>query len=472
MLRALWFLLKVSMLAGLLIWLSHQPENWVTITAGTPVTENPPKWGLPQTGVYEIQVQSSFLIFLVIFVLFIATRLDRIWRAFVSVPKVLRRYRALQRREKGYLAVTQGLVAIAAGDPQGADRCAKRAEGLVPGTPLTRLLTAQNALLNGNAPKARREFAALLEDDSAAFFGVRGLLSEAVAAGDYPAALDLIRRADRLQPQRVWVVRNLFELEARNREYLRAEKTLKRAEKLGIYPKEKAAALRQTLWTAMAIDAKAAAHTPAEMTAALRMAENAFKIDNGFTPAAATLAKLQGEVGKRGAALKTILKAWNANPHPELAAIWSGHVPAPKKGTSIYDTGRNNYQWMLHLQQNRPEHRDGLRALGHAALDAKLWKEARDPLLQAQDYRALARLEREEKNDDAKARSWLEMAADATAEPKWVCAPCGHASAQWTAICPHCGQFGAASWMIPQGETHEPLKRAVGYDAGILSPPA
>ena len=70
----------------------------------------------------------------------------------------------------------------------------------MPGTPLTRLLTAQTALLNGNAPKARREFAALLEDDSAAFFGVRGLLSEAVAAGDYPAALELIRRAAR--PQR------------------------------------------------------------------------------------------------------------------------------------------------------------------------------------------------------------------------------------------------------------------------------
>jgi len=471
MLRALWFLLKISLLAGVLIWLSHQPENWVTITAGTPVTENPPAWSLPQTGVYEIQVQSSFLIFLLVFVLFIATRIDRIWRAFVSVPKVLRRYRALQKREKGYLAVTQGLVAIAAGDPQGADRCARRAEGLVPSTPLTRLLTAQTALLNGNAPKARREFAALLEDDSAAFFGVRGLLSEAVAAGDYPAALELIRRADRLQPQRVWVVRNLFELEARNREWQKAEKTLKRAEKLGIYPKERAAALRQTLWTAMATEAKTRANTPADTTAALRMAESAFKIDNGFTPAAALLAKMQGDVGKRSAALKTILKAWNANPHPELAALWATHVPAPKKGASVYDAGRGNYQWMLHLQQSKPEHRDGLRALGAVALDAKLWKEARDPLLQAQDYRLLARLEREEKNDDAKARNWLEMAADAPAEPKWVCGPCGHAATQWQAICPHCGQFGTAGWMIPQVEMHEPLKRAVGYDAGILSPP-
>ena len=108
MLRALWFLLKISMLAGGLIWLAHQPENWVTITAGTPVTENPPEWGLPQTGVYEIQVQSSFLIFLLVFTLFIATRLDRIWRAFVSVPKVLRRYRALQNVKKVILPSRRG----------------------------------------------------------------------------------------------------------------------------------------------------------------------------------------------------------------------------------------------------------------------------------------------------------------------------------------------------------------------------
>lgn len=470
MLRAFWFLFKISLFAGVLIWVTQQPANYVTITAGIPEQdpETASRWALPSTGVYEIQIQTYFFLFLIALTLFVATRLDRIWRAFVSVPKVLRRYRALQKREKGYRAVTQGLVAIAAGDAYGAVKLSRRAEALVPGTPLTRLLTAQTALLNGDAPRARHEFAALLEDDSAAFLGVRGLLSEAVAAGDHGAALELIRKADKLQPKRAWVVKNLFELEARNGKWLLAERTLRRAEKLGIYSKVEGAARRQALWTAMA--EKAA--VDGEMTTALRMAENAFNIGRGFTPAAVLLAKLQSQVGKRNAALKTILRGWKANPHPALAALWATHAPAPKKNLSPYDAGRGNYEWMQHLQKQVPDSRDGLRALGQAALDARLWKEAREPLMAAKDYRALARLEREEKGDEAKAREWLEMAADAPPEPRWVCAPCGHAAAEWQALCLHCGHFGQSSWTVPQVEMHEPLKRAVGYDGGILSPPA
>jgi HemY protein len=470
MLRAFWFLVKLSLFAGALIWVTQQPANYVTITAGIPEqdAEQVSRWALPATGVYEIQIQTYFFLFLVLCFLFIVTRLDRIWRAFVSVPKVLRRYRALQKREKGYRAVTQGLVAIAAGDSYGASRLSQRAEILVPGTPLTRLLTAQTALLNGDSAKARREFTALLDDDSAAFLGVRGLLSEAVSAGDHAAALELIRRADKLQPKRVWVVKNLFELETRNRAWLLAERTLRRAEKLGIYSKVEAAAKRQAIWTAMAEEAAAKGDT----AAAMRMAESAFNIGHGFTPAAVLLAKLQAQVGKRNAALKTILKGWKANPHPALSALWAAHAPAPGKNVSPYDIGRGNYQWMQHLQKTMPDSRDGLRALGNAALDAKLWKEAREPLTAAQDYRALARLEREEKGDEAKAREWLEMAADAPTEPRWVCGPCGHAAAEWQAVCTHCGQFGASGWSVPVVELHEPLKRAVGYDAGILSPPA
>src|SRR5476651_1475605 len=125
MLRALWFLLKLSVLAGALIWLARQPARWIEIN------------GLG----YEVQIQASFLGFLVLLVLFIATRLDRIWRSFVSVPAHYRRYRKAAQRDEGYRAVTDGLVAVAAGDTKAAEKLSRRAEKLIPETPLTRLLT-------------------------------------------------------------------------------------------------------------------------------------------------------------------------------------------------------------------------------------------------------------------------------------------------------------------------------------------
>jgi HemY protein len=451
MLRALWFFAKIALLAGAIIWLTLQPAHWISIT------------GLG----YEVQIQLRFLGFLLLLLVFVATRLDRIWRGFVAVPAVYRRYRWAVKRERGYRTLTDGLVAIAAGDAQAAARLSRQTEKMIPGTPLTRLLTAQTALLNGNAPKARREFASLLDDRSAAFLGVRGLLNETLAEGNYREALDLVRRAETLQPTRQWVIRTLFDLETRNREWLKAERTLRKAEKLGIFDAQGAARHRRAIWTAMSTDAEARG----EKAAALKLAQSALSIDPGFTPAVARAARLHDEKGKRRAALKTVEIAWQANPHPDLAGLWMGWSPPSRKSKSIYDAGRDIYNWAKRLDDLNPGHREGRRLLGASALQVKLWKEAREQLTQAMDYRALAKLEREETGSEAKAREWLEMAADAAPDPRWICTACGHGAPEWQALCRHCGHFNSMSWMTPSLDVHEPLKQAVGFSRGILEPP-
>jgi HemY protein len=451
MLRALFFFLKVSLMAAAVIWLTLQPARWVTIT------------GLG----YEIQIQAAFLGFLVLLLLFVATRLDRLWRAVISVPHGYRRYRHAARRDKGYRTLTDGLVAIAAGDAQAAARLSQRAENLIPGTPLTKLLTAQTALLNGNAPRARREFADLLDDRSAAFLGVRGLLNETLAEGNYREALDLVRKAEALQPSRGWVIRTLFDLETRNREWLKAERTLKKAAKLGVFDADTAARHRQAIWTAMSADAEAHGET----AAALKLAQSALSLDPGFTPAAARAARLANERGKRRAALKIIEIAWEKNPHPDLAALWMSWAPPSRKSKSIYDSGRDVLEWAKKLDARNPDHREGRRLIGNAALQVKLWREAREQLAQAMDYRALARLEREETGNEAKAREWLEMAADAAPDPRWICAACGHGAPEWQALCRHCGHFNSMSWMTPSLDVHEPVKRVANMSHGILEPP-
>ena len=451
MLRALWFFAKVAVAAGLVIWLTLQPAKWVSITG----------FG------YEVQIQAGFLCFIVLFVLFIATRLDRIWRGFVAMPAVYRRYRWAARREKGYHTLTHGLVAVAAGDAAGAARLSKRAENLVPHTPLTKLLTAQSALLNGNAPKARRHFMDLLDDKAAAFLGVRGLLNETLSQGNYREALDLVRHAEKLQPTRAWVIRTLFDLETRHREWLKAERTLRKALKLGVFDVQQAARHRQAIWTAMAADAQG----QGEAAAALQLAKSALAIDPGFTPAALRAARLSEERGKRRAALKIVSAAWAKNPHPELGALWMLWSPAMRRHKSIYDSGRDIYKWAQRLDEANPGHREGHRLLGNTALQVKLWREAREQLTAGMDYRGLAKLEQEESGNEGKAREWLEMAADAPPDPRWTCTACGHGAPEWQALCRHCGHFNTMSWTTPSVDAHAPLKHVANLHHGILEPP-
>jgi HemY protein len=451
MLRALWFFAKIAIAVGIVIWLTLQPAQWVTITG----------FG------YEVQIQAGLLLFIAFAALFIATKLDRIWRGFVSMPAVYRRYRWAARREKGYQTLTHGLVAVAAGDAEGAHRLSKRAESLIPHTPLTTLLTAQAALLKGDAAKARRHFMDLLDDKAAAFLGVRGLLNETLASGNHREALDLVRHAEKLQPSRAWVIRTLFDLETRHREWLKAERTLRKALKLGVYDVQTAARHRQAIWTAMAADAQAQEET----AAAFQLARSALAIDPGFTPAAARAARLADERGKHRAALKIVEAAWAKNPHPELGMLWMLWAPASKRHKSIYDAGRVTYKWAQRLADLNPDHRESHRLLGQAALQVNLWKEAREQLQAGQDYRGLAKLEQEETGNEGKAREWLEMAHDAPPDPRWTCESCGHAAPEWQALCRHCGQFNMLSWITPSIDAHMPLKHVANLHHGILEPP-
>lgn len=449
MLRALWFLVKVGALVAVIGWFSQNPGVIEISWLG-----------------YVVNLSVGFAVALVLGLIVFWTYLDRLWRAFVSMPEAIRRHQAAARREKGYRILTSGLVAVAAGDAHAAEKSAHVAEKLIPGTPLTKLLTAQTALLNGNAPKARRAFVDLLEDGEGAFFGLRGLLTAALKEGDDVEALTLIRRAEEMQPRRHWIIRTRFDLEARNRLWDNAEAALKKGEKLRAFDTHTARRYRQAILTARAQEA-------AMPEDALRPASRAFAIDAGFTPAAVMLAKAYLQQGKQRAALKTLEKAWRAKPHPVLAQLWRDAMPASKKPASVYDEGKALYKWMKKLTDENPNTRESHRAAGAAALDGRLWKEAREHLKKAADYRLLARLEQAETGNEADARVWLEMAADYPPEPKWVCQSCAHAAEDWNVICPTCKQFGTAEWVIP-GENAPRAALPAPQDAfegDIIQPP-
>ncbi len=167
----------------------------------------------------------------------------------------------------------------------------------------------------------------------------------------------------------------------------------------------------------------------------------------GWTPALIVLVRRQMESGHTRAALRTIERAWDQSPHPQLAAAYRG------AGADPLDV----YKQIARLCRGSEENPISRMALAQAALDADIWGEARRHLLalagqgQATQsvYRLLARLERRESGDEQAALQWLTRAVDAPADPAWLCRACGASHEEWQGSCRACGAFNALDWQTP-----------------------
>jgi HemY protein len=154
---------------------------------------------------------------------------------------------------------------------------------------------------------------------------------------------------------------------------------------------------------------------------------------------------------KGAKALNVIEKAWVTTPHADLARLYlqaSGTTDGLKK------VAKAEHLLVLH-----PGSADGHIAVAEAALEAKLWGQARANLQAALDqgrktrsvYTLMARLEDEERGDKDQMRSWLTKAAMAAADPAWVCGQCGHVETQWQPHCPKCKTIATFAWQTPPG---------------------
>src|SRR5262249_61185438 len=104
----------------------------------------------------------------------VAIVLWSLWRLLTRSPRQFALARADNRRRKAYRALTQGMVAVAAGDAGEARRQAKLAGTLLNDPPLTLLLAAQAAQLEGDERAAEKYFRAQPDRPEDAFLGPRG----------------------------------------------------------------------------------------------------------------------------------------------------------------------------------------------------------------------------------------------------------------------------------------------------------
>lgn len=432
MIRALWFMAKVAVVIAIAIWLAERPGTLTIEWEG-----------------FVVNTSVAMAVLVTVVALGAAAILYRLYRAIRTAPSTLAGYSRSRRREKGYHALTQGLVAVAAGDPQTARRMARKADELLHEPPLTMLLSAQAAQLTGDERGAREYFTAMLDQPETAFLGVRGLLMMAIKNGDTVDALNLARRAQQLQPTTPWVLTTLYDLEARAGEWAAAERTLQAAVRAGAIPAEEARQHRAALLLERSFDAERRGRADSS----LYHAQTAFELLPTFAPAAARYARQLHLAGKTRKATRVVEKAWKLQPHPELADAY-------RQLLERYDavTRLKTFENLTRLSQGNVE---GHVALARAALDAQTWSEARAHLTRALElqpspriYRLLAELERAEHGNEDAASAWLAKAADAPADPAWTCRPCGAVSHDWAGLCGHCGAFDTLEWKTPEVAMH------------------
>ena len=442
--RTLWFFLKIGVVVAAAVWLADRPGR-VSIT-----------W----LG-YNIDLAvGTALAVLVVFIL-VLYLLWRLWHIVRQAPSDFVLFRRNRRQAKGFRALTRGLVAVAAGDASEAKRLARTAHGLLDHSPLTLLLAAQAAQMEGDEHAAGRYFEALAKNPEASLLGLRGLTTAALKRGDETAALAHAEAALKSHPHAEWAAETAHRLQVKFGKP--AEESLKALVRAGAMTAKQGQHRRAVLLAERARVHLLPETENADFNAGLRSAREALKLDTALVPARLILANLLLRLGKKREATRLIEQDWDSNPHPLLARAYIEAEPGERP--------LDRMKRLERLRRQNPDHVETHRALGKAALAAGLWGEARQHLeklveseradggLSHATCRAMAALEDSERTDPKTApalvRQWLDAAAEALPDPAWICSTCGHpgeagpASGHWQAVCPHCAAIDGYLWQRP-----------------------
>ncbi|MFA5121636.1 heme biosynthesis protein HemY [Zavarzinia sp.] len=432
-------ILLVGIVAAVAAWLADRPGLIAVTWLG-----------------YRIETSVGVLIAGIVLLLAVAAALLRLALIAARGPRLLAARRRAKKRLQSERALVRGLVAVAAGDARDAKRQAILAEGLSEGSPLTLLLAAQAAQLNGDMAAAERAYRLMLESDEAKFLGLRGLIVLARRRGDNDTALSLAREAQALRPGAPWVASELFGLQAALGEWHAAEETLMGALRHKLIDNAEGKRHRAVVLVGRADAATARGDT----RDALGLVETAHSLAPDLVPATTRLARLLAGSGKLRKAEKLIEAAWAKEPHPDLAAAYAALVPD--------ETDEAKAERLKTLAEANPTARESRELAAEQALTLRQWATARDSLMALvaaeeatrRTYDLLADLERREKGDERRAAEWTEKAAAGEAEPRWFCHACGHTPAAWAPHCPACHSFDTLEWRVPGAITE------------ILPPPA
>lgn len=445
MIRILLYLLAVFAIGLGLAWLADRPGDMVVTFGG-----------------YRYQVSLivavSLLVGAIAAVMVVWWLLKALWNS----PHAVSRYFRARRRDRGYQALSTGMIAAGAGDAGLAKRKNAEAMKLIRADqePLIHLLEAQALLLEGDHEAARKKFDAMVDDPETRLLGLRGLYLEAERLGDRDAARHYAARAAETAPQLGWAADASLEGKTESGDWdgalrlVEARKPARAAER-DMLARDRAVLLTAKSSTILDVDPAGA------RTAALE----ANRIRPDFVPAALAAARALFRLGDLKKGAKVLEAAWRREAHPQIAELYVHARP----GDSTHDRlGRARK-----LQAIRQNNAESSLAVARAALAAQEFAEAREAALAALRmapregvYRLLADIEEADGGSEGRMRQYLARALRAPPDPAWVAD--GVVSAEWQPASPVTGRLDAFEWRVPM----ERLGQVIEADEIVFREPA
>ncbi len=359
------------------------------------------------------------------------------------------RYFARNRERRGYDALADGVMALASGEGRLALAKASKAERFLKRPDLTTLLTAQAAEMSGDKARAETAYKRLLQDERTRFVGVRGIMIQKLGEGDTDTALKLAEKAFAIKPKHEETQDALLTLQAGAGDWSGARRTLGAKLRHGTLPRD----LHKRRDAVLALSEARDFFKDAKLTEARDAAIAANRLSPDLVPAAIMASDSYVEQGKPKYATRVIRKAWEAAPHPDLAAAFARIAPDETPVERI-----KRFRSLSNTHRDHPQTKMLEAELHIAAEDFPAARKALGDLVETdpatRSLTIMAAVERGSGADDAVIKGWLARALSAPRDPQWVCEKCHKAHAEWHPVCDGCNGFDTFAWTrLPEAAT-------------------
>ncbi|WP_338608486.1 heme biosynthesis HemY N-terminal domain-containing protein [Pelagibacterium nitratireducens] len=427
-------------------------------------------WLIALPGTVEIAFGSwrmspglGLALFIAIGVIIASILIWAIIRRLIDAPAALARSTARRKERAGVEALSDGMIALQAGEFSRARMLARDARAKLPENPAAQLLEARAELALGDLSSAREHYRALISNERTALAALSGLYEQARTQERGNAAITFARKALAIAPSLDWASEAVFNDLATKGAWADA---LEMSASLPARTRSQKAAKKRrqgVLETALAM-----AIEETEPDTAYDHASRALKSIPDFVPAALVAARILINRGDTRRASALLRRTWRAGFHPDAATLYA-HV---KPGTSALERLKR----IRTLVESPQSHPMAAIVLARAAIDAYEWSVARNALAPflvkptRQMCLLMAEIEEGQSGDQGKAREWLSRAVSAPADPTWTAD--GITSDEWAPASPVTGRLDAFEWKVPV-QTRAPAKTlssSPASEAGAVLP--
>ena len=426
MLRVFLFLVPIFLIGLGFAWLADRPGEMVVTFGG-----------------YQYHV--TLMVAAVIVAALVAATMLAWWlvKAIWNSPYTVSRYFRVRRRDRGYQALSTGMIAAGAGDAALARKKKREAMKLISSDqePLIHLLDAQASLLEGDHDSAREKFKAMLDDPEMRLLGLRGLYLEAERMGERQAARHYAAQAADIAPQLVWAAESTLEERMEEGDWDGALRIVDAQRGNRQMERDRVNRRRAVLLTA-----KAMSLLDMDTLAARNAAQEAVRLAPDFVPAAVIAARTYFRQNDLRKGIKLLETIWKKSAHPEVADLYI-HA---RVGDSTHDRLARAKKLQA-LKQNNPE---ANHAVARTALEAGELKQARaaaEALVRQEPreraFLLMADIEEAETGEQGRVREWLARALRAPRDAAWVAD--GYVSERWAPFSPVTGRIDSFEWKVP-----------------------